>query len=383
MIPSGKFTRAGRLAVLVLLLMGLSGPGQAAVEPSNLTLAALDIGSGTTRLLVAELDVCGGHALRVVERKSARVPYAADLLNGETGSFSADIQARADQTMAGLIAQARDLGSQRVLAVATQAFRTAANGEDLLQGWRERHGLEVSILTQEEEARLAYQLVVSRLGAATEHLLVWDIGAASQQLVWRDPVTQEWVHVNSDLASVTFRNHSLDTLGRPVGWVSPNPISQVEADLLAAEVMAWLGPGRVDRVNSVTRQGFHVVGIGGVHGASLVNQMGLQPGEWVTRSALARTLAGQLGRSDEAIGGEYADTDVTNLILVNALMAHYGIDRYQVKGSDLTEAVLLALDEDCQLFLGPRSSVPAEANGRYHDVVDQPGFSDAPCLKSH
>ncbi len=331
--------------VVVLVLFARGSPP--AVEP-GLTVAAFDIGSGSTRLLVAELDACGGTMLNVLDRKSVPVPYAADLLESKNGEFSGAIRATADQQMAKLTSRASEHGAEVFVGVATQAFRSAGNSASLLDGWRRQLGLDVRVLSQDEEARLGYLLVAAKSEAEAEPLLVWDIGAGSQQLVWQEPSTGRWAHVNSDLASVTFRNRALAVLHRPAEQSSPNPIVEEEVARLQREVLEWLGSAAVDRVAAVVGAGYQVVGIGGVHGASLVNQLGLADGEPITRSALAQALAAQLGRTDEEIGGAYADTEVVNLILVSALMDLFGIEQYSVMGLDLTEALLLSLDESCQ-----------------------------------
>ena len=332
-----------RRAVLALALLLATLLVVTAARAERTTVASFDIGSGTTRLLVADVDPCGIALPQIHERQSRRLSYAADLLNPPTGRFSPALMAEASATMQELIEHAQAYQPERIVAVATQAFRAAANAEELVDEWRQRWGLDVRILSQEEEARLAYRLVLSRLAEVPEQLIVWDIGAGSQQLVWREPGSARWGHVNSRIASVSFRNRALEWLSRPADQSSPNPLSAAEVEQLAAALGEWINPDDSALIRHRVEQGATVVGIGGVHGASLVNQLNLAPGEEITRDGIAAALAKQLGRSDQEIGGDYADTDVVNLILVGTLMDHFGMQNYQVMPMDLTEAVLLDL----------------------------------------
>ncbi|TVQ41649.1 MAG: hypothetical protein EA370_01505 [Wenzhouxiangella sp.] len=331
--------RAGLGLLLLVMAVQAVSAGQ--------TVAVFDIGSGSTRMLVAEVDACNGDLLTVRDRRSVRLSFAADLLESGAGRFSEEIKTEASSVMAELVELARGHGAEILVGIATQAFRSADNGSALLAQWQEELELVATVVTQEEEARLAFRFVASQLDDVASRLLVWDIGAGSQQLVWREPATRSWHHVNSDLASVSFRNRAMVVLGRPAGSRTPNPIDPEEVAHLVAELAQWLDADKAAAVAAVVSGGFEVVGIGGVHGASLVNQLGLAPGDDVTRSGVARALHQRLGLDDEEIGGDYADTDVTNLILVATLMDRFGIERYRIMGLDLTEALLLALAGTC------------------------------------
>jgi exopolyphosphatase / guanosine-5'-triphosphate,3'-diphosphate pyrophosphatase len=334
---------------LLLVLVPVLGSALLwAAEPPYRTLAAFDIGSGSTRMLVADVALCSGDILTIHEQSMVRVSYAEDLLRGGQGRFSPALLQEANAVMSGLVEQARFYNPDQLIAVATQAFRMAANAETLLQQWQAEFGIEARIISQQDEARLAYELVANRLGRPMPRLLVWDIGAGSQQLVWKDPANGSWHHLNSDIASVSFRDRALDWLDRPADRLSPNPIDPDEAEQLAMALSNWIDEAQTIALRDFVDHGVHVVGIGGVHGASLAKQLSLEPGETIiTREAIQAALTRQLGRSDEEIGGGYADTEVVNLILVGTLMDHIGIQQYQVMPMNLTEALLLAHARFC------------------------------------
>ncbi len=304
-------------------------------------VAAFDIGSGTTRMHLAKLDPCSELPLRRLISTGERVDFAADLGTGSNAKFSHQIIVLATNKMAGLVAQANSEGAQVLLGVATEAFRRADNGRALLDDWQRAFGIEIDIIGQREEGRLAYRLA-EHIAPEAEKLLVWDIGAGSQQLVWRDAVTGDFRHFDPNLASVTFRDRAVAALGRPQGMLSPNPIAADEVPILVALIEEWIADQRPDDLPTLLNEKVEVIGLGGVHGASVTGQVGVALGEVIARDQVANALAGQLGRDDTKIGGGYADTDVTNLVLVHTLMGVYGIERYRSTRGDLGEAILVS-----------------------------------------
>lgn len=138
-------------------------------------VAAVDIGTNSTRLLVADWD---GRVLARVkaDTRITRLGRGVDV----TGRLDAEA---IDETLAvaeGYLAEARALGAGKVMTVATSAARDAANGAELLARAAEL-GLDVRILTGDEEAALAFAGATSGLPSG-EHLVI-DAGGGSTELV--------------------------------------------------------------------------------------------------------------------------------------------------------------------------------------------------------
>lgn len=357
----GAFIAAG----LGLALAGGAVPGWAEpVEASpcdTVRVAVFDVGSGTTRARVAELSLCEPRRWDILFAAETAVGYAADLADSGRRCFSDDIRQQGTSAMVELVEAARAHGAERLVGVATQAFRVADNAPELLADWRSKLGLDIQIISQREEGRLAYRMIEADRADRSAPLVVWDIGAASQQLVWRDPGDLQLRHFHSTLASVSFRNLAIEYLERAPGTRSPNPISAAEAASLRDLVVEQVADAVPDALLAVIAQGAEVVGVGGVHGASLVNQAGLSRGDTLSRQRLLEALDSRLGLDDAQIGGAYADTDVTNLILVLALMDVYGIETYRATRSDLTAGVLLSRDFTAPDV--PGQSLPASEPG--------------------
>jgi exopolyphosphatase / guanosine-5'-triphosphate,3'-diphosphate pyrophosphatase len=155
-----------------------------AVGPQR--VAVIDIGSNSTRLLVAEVD---GGRVTPIERRSTvtRLGRGVDL----TGRLANEAVEAACAAVDPYVATLQELGAERVDAIATSAVRDAENGGAFVAELRERFALSARVLDGKEEARLTY------LGATSEHsprvpTLVIDIGGGSTELIVGEGREIEW-----------------------------------------------------------------------------------------------------------------------------------------------------------------------------------------------
>ena len=141
-------------------------------------LGCIDIGSNTTRLLVA--DAGGGHLRELITQRSfTRIGRSLSKGGaipgekiGETAAVAA-AQARA----------AREAGAEQVVAVATAAIRGAVNREELCSAVEDAVGVPLSVLSGEEEARLAFVGATRTLATPPRGTVaVLDVGGGSTEM---------------------------------------------------------------------------------------------------------------------------------------------------------------------------------------------------------
>ena len=138
----------------------------------------IDIGSNTTRVLVAE--AVGGQLREVLQRRAfTRI--------GKGLKPGAEIPRAKIEEVAGVVASHRRLaeqvGAHPVRTVATAAIRGAANREEFVRIVGEQGGVEVTILEGEEEARLAFVGATRTLGRALDGVVgVVDVGGGSTEV---------------------------------------------------------------------------------------------------------------------------------------------------------------------------------------------------------
>jgi exopolyphosphatase/guanosine-5'-triphosphate,3'-diphosphate pyrophosphatase len=139
--------------------------------------ACVDIGTNTTRLLVAERS---GDGLREV----VSVRRFARLKPAPSGDIPAETIARIADLVTAHVAMARELGATNVRAVATAAIRQASNGLELCQAVNRAAGVTVDVLSGQEEAALAFEGALSTFDEPPEGVIgVIDVGGGSSELV--------------------------------------------------------------------------------------------------------------------------------------------------------------------------------------------------------
>ncbi len=146
-----------------------------------LRLAALDIGSLTVRLAVAEITVPPA-GWKIIHRRRFITHLGADL--ERTGRLSAAALNRTLDAVAADAAACAAYQVAHVRAVATQAVRRADNRALLLAQIKDRTGMDVQIISPTEEAALTLQGVLSVLDpavAALRPLVVFDLGGGSTE----------------------------------------------------------------------------------------------------------------------------------------------------------------------------------------------------------
>ena len=178
----------------------------------TLRVAAIDLGTNSTRLLVA--DVEGGRVeevsrgLRItrlgegVDDRRLLLPVAVARVRDVLADFRRELERR---------------GAERTLAVATSAVRDAGNGEAFLGEIEWSYGFSTRLLSGDEEARLTYRGVTAG-GPLEAGTLVVDIGGGSTELILADR------HTSLDIGCVRMTERfgeDADAIGAYVRSVTP------------------------------------------------------------------------------------------------------------------------------------------------------------------
>lgn len=148
-------------------------------------VAAIDCGTNSIRLLIADVDP-GGTSLAEVTRVMTVVRLGQGV--DKTGEFAADALERTFAAADEYGAACRAAGVEVMRFVATSATRDARNRQVFIDGIRERLGVEPEVISGEEEARLSFAGAVSVVSPEPVlHLpapyLVVDLGGGSTELV--------------------------------------------------------------------------------------------------------------------------------------------------------------------------------------------------------
>ncbi len=141
-------------------------------------VAAIDIGSNSVRQVVADVTKSG--AILVVDELKATPRLGAGL--DASGELASEAMRRAVDAVTRMVKLAKQLKSDRTVAVATSAVRDASNSAEFVDMLRAATGLELRILDGVEEARLAHLSARAHFDMETGRTVVIDVGGGSVEL---------------------------------------------------------------------------------------------------------------------------------------------------------------------------------------------------------
>ena len=316
---------------------------------------AIDLGTNNCRMLIAQRS---GEGFNVVDAFS-RVVRLGEGLNA-TGMLS---QNSMDRGVEALKICAEKLARRNVTkhrAIATQACRSAGNGEEFLHRVQEETGIGFDLISPEEEARLAVHGCIDLLDVEKDAALVIDIGGGSTELSWVD--LAEW-----------RKRGGPETGGRPPmkSW-SSTPVGVVTLSERFPERedrLAWYNemkdytsklmktPRGARSLRSTFREGRgHLVGtsgtvtsIAGVHLRLPRYERALVDGLWMSgQEALDACMhlrdLDLEGRSQQpTIGADRAELVLAGCAIYEAVAEAWPAERLRVGDRGLREGMLLNL----------------------------------------
>jgi exopolyphosphatase/guanosine-5'-triphosphate,3'-diphosphate pyrophosphatase len=144
------------------------------------TLASIDMGSHTARLLIAE-KIDGSKRFRPILRKRAYIRLAEGLEDGRIRPEALD---RTLSALEDFLSTAKKHHMDAIRAVSTGVMRDASNKDRFLATIRDRTGIQVRLLSGEEEARLTGQGVRRGLNMTSGPFVIFDLGAGSTEFVF-------------------------------------------------------------------------------------------------------------------------------------------------------------------------------------------------------
>ncbi len=300
---------------------------------SAVRVAVVDIGSNSTRLLVA--DVGENSAIEELARRSTvtRLGQGVDA----TGSLAPEAKERVYAVLEGYRSEIDALGAEQIVGVLTSAVRDAADGEAFAATVRERFGIAAQAIPGDEEARLSF------LGATAGHAtgrptLVVDIGGGSTELIvgTADEMT---FHVSTQVGVVRHTERHLH--GDPPGDDELAALRAGAAATFAAEVPA--------ATRALPDSGIAVAGTAtqcaavamGVYDRERVHGYVLERAE--LEEILARLASLPLAERREVPGLDpaRAPTIVAGAAILLEVLASFGLERIEVSENDILRGVAL------------------------------------------
>ena len=297
-------------------------------------VAALDLGTNTTRLLVA--DVVDGTIEPILRR--TRITRLGEGVDARRRLLPVPI-ARVRNVLTEYRRELERVGAERALAVATSAIRDAENGEAFLGEVEWSYGFTTRLLTGPEEAALTFRGALD--GRATvPGTVVVDIGGGSTELVWGEAGLPE-SQTSLDIGSVRLTERFLHS----------DPPSDDELAECSRAVRALLAERLPDELRERTSA---AIGVAGTMTTLAALELGLDPydparthGHRLTSETvdeqLERLAALPVGERQllPGIEPERAPVIVAGVVIARETLAFLGLREVEVSERDLLDGVAL------------------------------------------
>ncbi|MBE8222169.1 MAG: hypothetical protein HAW60_05520 [Bdellovibrionales bacterium] len=317
-----------------------------------------DLGSGSTKFRVAKVDVCRGKILKVFLDQSVLVAYKENLvLVDGRFKFNKYIQDKGILVLKKMLKRAKKFNVDRFVGVGTSAFRKANNSLSFFARIKKELGINLRILTHKQEAEIGFlsaKVFLSQLKKSVvknKKIIVWDIGGGSMQMFFKEKLKasnlflQKSLIYKGNLASISFKNYIIKKIQKKSYKKSPNPIGSLTARKAEKYSFNYAQKTIPNNLKQIFKQKFLILGIGGVHYNSVFKQIkktvNKKNKNYYTKYELQKTLNLRKNLSNKKIGGKYASTDVSNLILVLGFMKYLKINKIYTEKINLTNGVLL------------------------------------------
>jgi exopolyphosphatase / guanosine-5'-triphosphate,3'-diphosphate pyrophosphatase len=300
-------------------------------------VAIVDLGTNTTRLLVAEVRDGEVHEL---DRRTeiTRLGEGVDR-DGRLGDEAIE---RVCKVLSGYREAIDEAGATRTVAIATSAVRDASNGDEFRSLLRDRFGIDARTIPGEEEARLTFLGATSRRAPGADPVLVIDIGGGSTELVIGRPGENPDFFVSTQAGSVRQTERHL----------SSDPPRREELDAVREEVRAILQGAVPAGTRTAVGDGIAVAGT--ATSLAAIDQeldpydpdrvdgyrLSLEAGERILAMLAGLPLAGR--REVTGLHPERAPTIVAGAAILVEAMRGFGLAEVEVSEADILHGAALS-----------------------------------------
>jgi exopolyphosphatase/guanosine-5'-triphosphate,3'-diphosphate pyrophosphatase len=142
-------------------------------------LAAIDVGTNSIRLVVAEVDSAASY--RVLDEERTQTRLGEGLYR--SGVLSETPMQRSIEALDRMRALAEGMGVEEIRAIATAAVREAGNGQEFLRAAESEAGVRLEVISEDEEAELAFRSIRKHFPLSDSPTAIVDIGGGSLEVI--------------------------------------------------------------------------------------------------------------------------------------------------------------------------------------------------------
>ncbi len=294
----------------------------------SLRLAAVDVGSNSIHMAIAQIDADGG--VTTIWRMKEMVGLGR--ISFPSKRLTAEAMRRAFEVLARFQRIARQRNCEKLIAIATSAVREANNGGQFVKRVRGELGLFLKVVSGREEARLIYLAVRHALPLDHRPHLIVDIGGGSVEMI-----------VGDQTQTLMLESRKLGAARLTAQYIKSDPISDDDQKKLRRLFERELGPV----VTAIQKhQPVRLIGTSGTL-ESIAAMCGGVESTTIERGQFGK-LFKQLLASDSAARDKIAGLDaarkdqiLAGMFVVDELFARLNFDRIDLCHAALREGILL------------------------------------------
>lgn len=332
---------------------------------------ALDLGTNNCRLLLARPSRRG---FRVIDAFSRIIRLGEGVSQSRTLSEAAMV--RTIDALKVCAAKIERSAVRRSRLVATEACRAAENRDEFLTRVRTEVGLNIEILSPENEAKLAVSGCASLIDSQADFVLVFDIGGGSSELIWLDLRAPADGHGNgphverfeapSHIAAWTSLPLGVVTLAEKFGG---RHVTEDSFEAMTSYVSGLIAPFEAEHrfAQRIAGTEVHLLGTSGTVTTVAGIKLGLArydrarvDGCWmnvsevqdVTRNLLKRSYEERI--AEPCIGQDRADLVLAGCAILEAILRTWPCQRLRVADRGLREGILSTLMREDGVYRSAR-----------------------------
>jgi exopolyphosphatase/guanosine-5'-triphosphate,3'-diphosphate pyrophosphatase len=304
----------------------------ALIDDTPTRYAVIDAGTNSIKFHIGECDA-GGKWRTVVDR--AEMTRLGEGLAQQGVIIDAALE-RTVVAIAGMVEEARRHGVRAIAAVGTAGLRIASNGSQVVGAIRARTGVQVEVISGDEEGRLAYVAAKAGLGLRTGSLVVFDTGGGSSQFTFgHDDVVDERFSV--DVGAVRYTERfgldgavSPEVLREAMAAISSD-LSRIDGRAVPAALVAM--GGAVTNITAVRHQL-------ATYDPAVVQGTVLDRAEIDRQIELYRSRDADARRAIVGLQPKRAEVILAGACIVRTVMEKLGMQHFTVSDRGLRHGVL-------------------------------------------
>jgi exopolyphosphatase/guanosine-5'-triphosphate,3'-diphosphate pyrophosphatase len=288
-------------------------------SPKTITRAAIDVGSGSIKLTVAEVDLKNNKIHRILYAQEHAVPFKRDIQVGGKSILSDKIQKVAFDMLSNLQKEVSVHRPVEWKGIATAASRQARNAPEMFKKINEELGIDIAIISQNEEGRLGFETAAAVSKVPQEKLIAVDSGAGSFQITTL--IDNQLEVIEGQLGYIPSLELLMEIRGQKLDQQSPPAtVTLREAELLVAKMHAKMPPCDAIFSKKINDSTNTIIGIGSKNFIFATGATGVGKNTF-TKEELWQAIVKYAGKPAQEIKQfSQPDTAVLGMILLYSIM---------------------------------------------------------------